>query len=67
MNLLNINEEVPKVFYIFIGQGKNSYSQINFHNYKLNKIIVSSGFRNLTAEPDKVVIKQLLVVHHLIV
>lgn len=54
MNLLNINEEAPKVFYIFIGQGKNSYSQINFHNYKLNKTIVSSGFRNLTVEPDKI-------------
>lgn len=54
MKLLNIDEEIPEVFYIFIGQGKNIYSKINYHNYCLNKRIVSSGFQGLFTEPSKV-------------
>ena len=54
MKLLNIDEEVPEVFYIFVGQGKNIHCQINFHNYKLRKVIISSGFEGIFANQDKI-------------
>lgn len=54
MKLLNIDEESPKIFYIFIGQGKNIYSQINYHNYKLNKTIMSSGITGIITQQDKI-------------
>lgn len=55
MKLLNIDEEVPEIFYIFVGQGKNKFSQINYHNYNLTKSIISSGFEGIVAQPDKIV------------
>lgn len=54
MKLLNINENAPEIFYIFIGQGKSIYSQINFHNYNLSKTIISSGFEGIFAQQDKI-------------
>lgn len=47
MKLVNLQEETPEEFYIFQDYGKNIFDQINEHNYSLNKIIVSSGFKNL--------------------
>lgn len=47
MKLVNLQEEIPEEFYIFQDYGKNIFDQINEHNYSLNKIIVSSGFKNL--------------------
>ncbi len=54
MKLLNINEEAPQIFYIFIGQGNNIFSQINYHNYKLTKSIMSSGFEGIIIQQDKI-------------
>ena len=54
MKLLNIDEEIPEVFYIFIGQGKNLPCQINYHNYKLSSIIVSSGINSVLAQSDMI-------------
>lgn len=54
MKLLNIDEDAPEIFYIFMGQGTNIYSQINFHNYNLTKTITSSGFKGIEEQPDKI-------------
>lgn len=50
---MNVEEEIPEVFYIFIGQGKNIASQINYHNYKLNNRLISSGFNSIMADTSK--------------
>lgn len=42
-----MDEECPETFYIFIGLGDTIYSKINYHNYLLNKMLISGGFRNL--------------------
>lgn len=47
MKLINMDEDCPKVFYVFIGLGNSIYSKINYHNYKLNNSLISSGFKNL--------------------
>ena len=47
MKLLNIEEDIPEIFYIFVGLGKSIASQVNYHNYKLTKTIFSGGFKNL--------------------
>lgn len=52
MKLMNSNEDVPKVFYVFVGQGNNLYSQINFHNYELSKNIISSGFQSIFSQQE---------------
>lgn len=54
MKLLNVDEELPNVFYIFIGQGRSLYSKINYHNYKINKTIISSGLQGIMAQQDKI-------------
>lgn len=54
MKLLNIEEEVPEIFYIFVGLGKSFASQANYHNYKLTKTIVSGGFKNLMIYSGKI-------------
>jgi len=54
MKLLNTDEEMPEVFYIFIGLGKSLASQINYHNYKLNKTLISGGFNNLMIDLNKI-------------
>lgn len=52
MKLLNVNEEVPKIFYVFVGQGKFIFSKANYQNYLLTKGLVSGGFKNLIERPD---------------
>lgn len=52
MKLLNVNEEVPKIFYVFVGQGKSFFSKANYQNYLLTKGLVSGGFKNLIERPD---------------
>ena len=47
MKLINVDEECPKIFYVFIGLGNSIYNKINYHNYKLNNLLVSGGFKNL--------------------
>lgn len=47
MKLINVDEECPEIFYVFIGLGSSIYSKINYHNYKLNNLLVSGGFKNL--------------------
>lgn len=47
MKLINMDEDCPKVFYVFIGLGNSIYSKINYHNYKLNNSLISGGFKNL--------------------
>ncbi|MDO5002871.1 MAG: hypothetical protein Q4E39_01400 [bacterium] len=47
MKLINMDENCPKVFYVFIGLGNSIYSKINYHNYKLNNSLISGGFKNL--------------------
>lgn len=47
MKLINIDEDCPKVFYVFIGLGNSIYSKINYHNYKINNSLISGGFKNL--------------------
>lgn len=54
MKVQNINEEIPDIFYVFIGLGKSSYSQVNYHNYQLSHRLISSGFSSLLAEPQKI-------------
>lgn len=51
MKLLNINEDVPEYFYVFIGNGNRMQHKINYHNYKLNKMLISGGFEGLITEP----------------
>ena len=52
MMLLNIDEEAPEYFYIFIGSGSDLPSQINYHNYLLDKRLNSNGFINVMVQPD---------------
>lgn len=52
MKLLNVNEKIPDIFYVFVGLGSSIYSKINYHNYKLNKTIISGGIRNLSIKPE---------------
>ncbi len=52
MKLLNLDEKVPEMFYIFIGQGKTLSSQVNYHNYELGKKLISSGFSSLFAQSE---------------
>ena len=47
MKLINMDEDCPKVFYVFIGLGNSIYSKINYHNYKINNSLISGGFKNL--------------------
>lgn len=47
MKLINMDEDCPKVFYVFIGLGSSIYSKINYHNYKINNSLISGGFKNL--------------------
>lgn len=54
MKLLNINDEAPDIFYIFIGNGNRLPNQINYHNYKLGAPLMSGGFKNLMAMPEKI-------------
>lgn len=44
MRVMNVEEDIPRYFYIFIGQGKSLASQINYHNYCLAKRLISKGF-----------------------
>ena len=53
MKLLNIDEEAPNEFYVFVGLGKSMSSRANYHNYKLSKKIMSSGIINLTFKTEK--------------
>lgn len=54
MKLMNVNEDVPEVFYIFIGQGKTLSSKINFYNYNLTHRIISSGFQGIMVAPEQI-------------
>ena len=54
MKVMNVQEEIPEVFYVFIGQGKTIYSQINYHNYKLTHRLVSAGFSSMLADISKI-------------
>lgn len=47
MKLINMDEDCPKVFYVFIGLGNSIYSKMNYYNYKLNNSLISGGFKNL--------------------
>lgn len=47
MKLINMDEDRPEVFYVFIGLGNSIYSKINYHNYKINNSLISGGFKNL--------------------
>lgn len=47
MKLINLDEDCPKVFYVFIGLGNSIYSKINYYNYKSNNSLISGGFKNL--------------------
>lgn len=53
MKLMNIEEVVPEVFYIFIGQGNNLSSKVNYHNYKLNNKLISAGFESIMIDTSK--------------
>lgn len=53
IELLNIQENAPDVFYVFIGLGNSIESKINYYNYQLNKTLVSGGFKNLEIDPEK--------------
>ncbi len=55
MKLINIEEDIPEVFYIFVGQGRNSSSKANYHNYKLTNRIISSGFNSIITDNEKIV------------
>lgn len=55
MKVMNVNESVPEIFYVFIGQGKNLQSQANYINYKLTKRIISSGFNSIIASPENII------------
>lgn len=52
MKLLNIDEELPEYFYIFVGQGRNSSCEVNYHNYKLSRRIISSGISSIMTSPQ---------------
>lgn len=54
MKLLNVNEEVPEIFYVFVGRGKSIFSKINYQNYLLTKQLVSGGFKNLIERQDMI-------------
>ena len=54
MKLLNIDEEAPEEFYIFINNGSSIHSQINYHNYKLGAPLISGGFKNIMFMPEKI-------------
>ena len=54
MKLLNINDEAPDIFYIFIGNGNRLPNKINYHNYKFGAPLMSGGFKNLMAMPEKI-------------
>lgn len=54
MKLMNIEEEIPEIFYIFIEQGRGIFSKINYHNYLLNKKLISAGFNSIIADPSKI-------------
>ena len=54
MKLFNMDEEVPDIFYIFVGNGDSFSSQINYHNYKLGAPLMSGGFKNLIVMPEKI-------------
>lgn len=45
--MLNIDEDAPEIFYIFIGRGTRIYNQVNLNNYKLNGCIISGGFAGI--------------------
>lgn len=55
MKLMNSEEEVPEIFYIFIGQGKNLSSQVNYHNYKLTNRLISAGFKSIMIDNSKII------------
>lgn len=55
MKLMNIEEEVPEIFYIFIGQGRNLSSQANYHNYKLTNKLISAGFESIIFDTSKII------------
>lgn len=42
--VMNTNEDVPDVFYIYIGLGGNVMKDINYHNYKIDKKLRASGY-----------------------
>lgn len=55
MKLMNVEEKVPEIFYIFIGQGKNLSSQANYCNYELTNKLISSGFASIMSDSSKII------------
>lgn len=55
MKLMNVEEETPKEFYVFVGQGKNLSSKANYHNYKLTHTLISAGFESIMIDTSKII------------
>ena len=46
MKLLNVNEDIPDRFYVFLSFTNNIIGQSCKHNYSLNHKLISSGITN---------------------
>jgi hypothetical protein len=46
MKLLNVNEDIPDKFYVFLSHANNIIGQSYKHNYSLNHELLSAGMNN---------------------
>lgn len=65
IKLINIDEDAPKEFYIFLDFYSNIYDDINKHNYSLTKKMVSTGFQHLFLSKQNLINYEKGEVNHL--
>ena len=53
MKLLNINEEAPEFFYIFMNPGNDIVGRVLKHNFQLSKMLTSTSFQSFLVSPEK--------------
>lgn len=53
MKLLNLDEEAPEFFYIFMNPGNDIVGKALKHNFQLNKRLISASFQSFLVSPEK--------------
>ncbi len=55
IKLINVDEDAPKEFYIFLDFYPNIYDDINKHNYSLTKKMVSTAFQHFLESKENLI------------
>lgn len=53
MKLLNLNEESPEFFYVFMNPGNDVVGRVLKHNFQLSKRLISASFQSFLVSPEK--------------